>query len=191
MGLPAEMTERMDTKLQTTCLTESNGLRGIVTDSSTSLAKIHTVLKSESQHAVHDALKQIDVAGLILTNDDSCDLADRLRTFMEAAQYGLPGCSGARRLLLITPSQYPGSALKEAILSKLEQDAAQLSYEGSDVLIGYEMEGLPLADVAQWIIQGSQHTAKLASRLHTRTDVEWKELTFGRASTVLPTLALN
>ena len=58
----------------------------------------------------------------------------------------------------------------------MSQPPTVVADENSDMLLCCELERLPLDRVAAAVLDGRFHNLEVASRLHTRIDVQWQPL---------------
>ena len=97
-----------------------------------------------------------------------------LRTCLEAATPNLlTAGGGAKRLLLVAPSHLDASCLREVSQQASGDDATVVCGFGHEVLVCYEVERVSLEGVAARFISSRPDCQKLASRLHTRIDIDW------------------
>ena len=101
-----------------------------------------------------------------------------LKDALEGALPRLAHCGGARRLLLSAPP-----ALPEKLLVAQLRDPGQtgplptvVADMDNDVCLCYEVEQLPLRQVAAALLDERFHHVEAAARLHTRIDIRWTPL---------------
>ena len=87
----------------------------------------------------------------------------------------LLSCGGAARLLLVIP-EGSREAIQEFNLEQRCGQAATIALDQeNDIAVCFEATGVPLVEAARVIINDRPEQAKLASRVHTRIDVQWSD----------------
>jgi len=102
--------------------------------------------------------------------------ASAMRTLSEGAPR-LLACGGSKRTLLVGPQGHttPDSwhkPLEDAIGSP----ATVIQDSDAGITICWEVQDVPLCNVAAYLAQGRSDYLKVASRVHTRIDVDWPPL---------------
>ncbi len=134
-------------------------------------------LRSAARNAVLQTLKQVNVAHLAMQNETEKQQPIRsLFTTLANASSRLRRCGGGRRLLLVLPESLGESELQDRIKSNLESLPTVTRDSDNDLVLCYETEQLPLHRVANALIDYRPDYMQLASRLHTRIDVNWTPL---------------
>lgn len=87
----------------------------------------------------------------------------------------LMDCGGAKRVLMVVGDESDLVPMKRDIEQATGDSVTALTCPGSDVLLCCEMERVPLDNIAASLIGGRREYVELASRLHTRIDVEWPD----------------
>jgi hypothetical protein len=92
---------------------------------------------------------------------------------LQAAAPRLLRCGGDVRLLLAVPHGSDGAALRETICRQLEHEPLVVPHSGSEAALCFEVENVPLEHIIAAIVESRPDCFEAASRLHTRSDVEW------------------
>jgi hypothetical protein len=95
---------------------------------------------------------------------------------LTAARPTLLDCGGARRLLVVVPGGALPARLVKQLGNQLGEAPTVIANAENEVLFCYEAEQLILRRVATALLGQRQQHAELASRLLTRTDVQWSQL---------------
>ena len=95
---------------------------------------------------------------------------------LQAATPSLPHCGGARRLLLLIPADLSSAELIRRVRDEVAASPTVVADKENEVLLCYEMEQLPLPRVAAAVLDQRFQNVEVASRLHTRIDVQWSNL---------------
>ena len=96
-----------------------------------------------------------------------------LRNCLEAAIPRLLKCGGASRLLLSVSQDLEPERLNEELGNMSDYDPTVVSLTHPDMVLCCEAEGLSLEKVAGELVHNRPDYVELASRLHTRIDVNW------------------
>jgi len=97
------------------------------------------------------------------------------QTWIDESTPKLIDCGGAKRMLMVVPDQSDVEPMKRGIEQATGDGVTAIAYPGSSELLCCEMERIPLDNIAAFLINGRREYAELASRLHTRIDVEWPD----------------
>lgn len=95
---------------------------------------------------------------------------------LAAAHPKLPHCGGGMRLLVALPDGIEDQAILKEVESLAGHEVNVVRDSGGGVTLCYEVEQMPLRQVAQTLISFRSDYVQVASRLHTRSDVEWTSL---------------
>jgi hypothetical protein len=155
-------------------LTPCGGLIRLLTAGEQRMRLLPTLLRSLAQCEITQALKEIDVARLVLGPLTEPDAArDSLDRFVQAAWPRLLSCGGAKRLLLLMPPCATAERLPRIVAQQRQETPSVLLAPGGDLVACYEAEQIPLAAAAASLVREDPQCAAAAQRLHTRTDIEW------------------
>ena len=134
-------------------------------------------LLTSARHAVTEVLKSIDLDKLMLEAGVSeRDVVDWMRRHLNSAQPKLLLSGGATRILIATPARSNSKAINECF-RELGENPTIVASTCGDIVVCYEVEQVPLSNVAVNLIQGSVKSADYVARIRTRTDVDFTPLT--------------
>jgi hypothetical protein len=77
--------------------------------------------------------------------------------------------------LIVTVPTLGGKALKDRVAA-LPMPATIVDGDDVDLVCCHEVQELPISSLAARVIDGRTDLIRVASRLHTRTDVNWPTL---------------
>ncbi|MCA9248685.1 MAG: hypothetical protein KDA42_16280, partial [Planctomycetales bacterium] len=132
-------------------------------------------MRVAARDVVAKEIQQSDTAGMLLSLDNCDAPGDPLQVCLDAAMPRLLSCGGAARLLLVIP-EGSREAIQEFNLEQRCGQAATIALDQeNDIAVCFEATGVPLVEAARVIINDRPEQAKLASRVHTRIDVQWSD----------------
>ena len=99
-----------------------------------------------------------------------------LRKCLKVATPRLLECGGAKRLLVSVSKELDSSRLRDEIRQVSNDEPTVVSVEDGDMTLCYEAEQISLESVASKLIDNRPDYAQMASRLHTRVDVNWSSI---------------
>ena len=79
-------------------------------------------------------------------------------------------------MLLLTPGDLSSAELIRRVRDEVAAPPTVVADKENEVLLCYEMEQLPLRRVAAAVLDQRFQNVEVASRLHTRIDVQWSNL---------------
>jgi hypothetical protein len=94
----------------------------------------------------------------------------------EAAPQRFAGCSGQQRVFVVASEALSEAITPGALGDKVATPPTVIVDPQADMLICHEIEDLPLKRIASAVLDQRFHAVEAASRLHTRTDVQWTPL---------------
>jgi eukaryotic-like serine/threonine-protein kinase len=134
-------------------------------------------LRRAAHATILKALKRINREEIAATGDGGAhERIVSLATGLERAAPALSNCGGTRRRLLIGPDELCSATSAERHDSAAAEPLTVVADSEGDVLVCCEIAGLPLRRVATTLLDGRFHNVEVASRLHTRIDVNWSPL---------------
>jgi hypothetical protein len=171
----AEFVRLLDERIQTEFLQPRGGLRAVCQRGDEMRSALVPALRTEGRRLVLGALQDtsIDRAALGPSADD-CE--PRLQACLDAARPKLDRCGGAQRLVAIAPEHFAESELAEAFIRKVDPPPTVVLDGDADLVLCYESRDLWIPYVAARLVGERGDLVQAASRLHTRTDVDWADL---------------
>jgi hypothetical protein len=134
-------------------------------------------LRMTVRASIMQALKQVDVSRLLLEMTGKSRAArEPMRELLAAASPRLTVPGAAERLFVFAPSYSDRGTLGWFFNEDLQEDATIVQTEDDRLMLYCEQAQLHLFDVAASMIDENFHYADVASRLHTRIDVQWAPL---------------
>jgi hypothetical protein len=170
-----EMAAKLDRQLREEVLAGHGGLCGLLRRDASLRRPLLSTLRAAARAAVSRELTGIGVAhALAASAAEPQRTAEQLQACLQEAAPRLSACGGARRLLAVCPEDAADATLRE--IAALEQNPSVLPDADGDLTMCFEMEQLPITQVAAALIDYRPELAEIASRVHTRTDVRWTGL---------------
>jgi len=114
-----------------------------------------------------------------LNGGDTCDVVKEnwwLERNWSRALPGLSDCGGGRRLCISAPAQLDRQALARCVADDGGDQATFIENDGRDIVVCHEIEDVPIENVVGRLIGHRHDLFEIASRIHTRIDVEWMSL---------------
>jgi hypothetical protein len=159
----------IDRRIRDEVLAETEGLAGLLDEAGDLAQRLPSALRSAARSAVIKTMREIHTAGA-LSGGGAKPTGEP-----EAAMPSLTACGGARRLVFIA-SQDELARLQAAGAESSLPPASTLVDPRADATVCCEMERLSIRRAAAELIDCRADYADLASRLHTRIDVQWPRL---------------
>lgn len=113
---------------------------------------------------------------LIASSDQDGQAADALgdtEDFPQSAWPGFRGSGGRRRVLGLMPEGIDQSDMEKTLRETFDDCAATRAIATDRVSVICEIEGVPTEKILQRLTHSNPHVTEVASRIHTRTDVDW------------------
>ena len=95
---------------------------------------------------------------------------------IDAAQPQMANLALGSRLLLIVPDDTDVQKVRERVRGCCDDNVTIVRSHGGDLIACRECEMLDIRRVATTLIGNRQDFVDIARRLHTRVDVQWKEM---------------
>ncbi len=109
-----------------------------------------------------------------LMGSDQAQVGELIRRCLEQATPELVVLGGSKRLLVSAPGQLDQNKMVR-FLGDAIQEAASIAYQpNGDLYFCYELEDLPWVGLQSKLVRQRHDCQELASRLHTRINLEWK-----------------
>jgi hypothetical protein len=113
------------------------------------------------------------VKEVLAKGGDNHELATLLNRCIHDATPGLLALGGAKRLILIVPSELDAERLRKEV-ERISCDEANMSIEkGGDLKLSFEVEDVPWRAFLTRLIRQRHDCQEIAQRLHTRINMDW------------------
>ena len=171
------LTGQLEPKLRTEVLVPAGGLRSLLMQGGVERNRLPTLMRGVARTTVVNVMKQLDVADVLFRDEDTQQ--EEVKTLSEclaAARPRLMECGGAKRLLLMLPKGSTQVRPIEILHQEMHEVPSVVENCDGDFILCYEMEQISLTQAAVTLIEGRPDLAEAASRLHTRTDINWSNL---------------
>jgi hypothetical protein len=158
-------------------LAQRGGLIRLLGAGEEALRNVPGVLRAAARWEITQALKEIDVARLVLGHLDEPATAGKcLDQFIAAAWPRLLQCGGAKRLLLLMPPCSTSERVPGLVVEHRHETPNVLFAPGGELVACYEGEQISLTDAAAFLVRDDPQFAAVAKRVHTRSDIQWCSL---------------
>jgi hypothetical protein len=172
-----ELAAQLDHKFQADFLDNQGGLRAVLTTRIYKRATLPATLRYAARSVVLAAIKEINIANLLLESQpEADDNTTDVRACLAAAVPRLLEGGGSKRLLLVLPEGSREVRLPELVERTTGVKPSVAFDSDPDVTICYEAERMSLPTVAALLVEHRPDCAEIASRLLTRVDVQWSPL---------------
>jgi serine/threonine protein kinase len=172
-----DLIRQIDEQFQAAYFTQQGGICCLLKRDTTAEQALLSGLRATTRTVVLNAIKQINISTFFspteqTPNSDSAGL----HTCLNMATARLLVCGAAKRLLLIAPENANAEAARQAVEQQYHEQPTVVVDSGGDIVLCQEAEQLSLQAVAAYLANHRDQIPQLASRLHTRIDVQWKPL---------------
>jgi hypothetical protein len=134
------------------------------------VAAVRDAARATLRRRANDARRH---PGLALSGPQADDLSLTLREQLNRALPPLLQCGGAKRWLVVAPSDSECDSLQRHMPARDQYPATFVTGDGYDITLCCEAEQVPLANVLTYLVNGRDECWEAASRLHSRVDVVW------------------
>ncbi len=172
----AELGCLLDELLEAEFLSPRGGLFSVLSGNVDLRSRMPLVLREKARVFVLEALKEIDFVGPLLEDVTPEQDVHSIDGLVKTAQPKITGCGGFRRLLIIAQNRGHNDSLKTATERIAGAEPSLMHDTDPSVTLCHEVEQMPLPLVAHHVIDQQGNVVELASRLHTRIDVDWSPI---------------
>ncbi len=159
-------------------LSAEGGLLSLLREGTHRLRALPELIRRESQNVVNNAMQELRIDSILRDSAlNASEIANWLNWLVESANPKLLECGGTSRLLLAVPQKAPVTSIAGFIQNQFDHEANVVSATSGELAVCYEMNLIPMENVAMSILQLQPDCAELINRLHVRNDVEWTSLT--------------
>lgn len=172
-----EMARQLDQQLQIAYFNQRDGLGYLLKRDSEARLVLLTRMRTAARTAVLHALKQINITNFFPPPGQAPDPKNAgLDTCLDMAIPRLLVCGAAKRLLLVIPENADGDGVRQVVQQQLHEQPTVVFDPDGDIVLCREAEQLSPRAVAAYLADQREQIPALASRLHTRIDVNWPPL---------------
>ncbi|NUQ64996.1 MAG: hypothetical protein HUU20_21235, partial [Pirellulales bacterium] len=171
-----ELVEQLDRQVQTAFFGAKRPLRQFFTEGAEVRADLVAAMRGLARKAILRCGSNATISGLreALAGNNLQGLAVALECSSEAAAPKLPGsCRGGRRLLLAVPEGLDPARLGAEVRTVSGEVPTAIAGSWQETMLCHEVEQLALEDIAPRFLRSRSDCEEIASRLHTRIDVNW------------------
>lgn len=174
-----ELTRQLDRELTPTLVHKHLSLSNLLTADSEGWAKLVTTMRALAQRLTGNVFSRLQVSSVL--QGDCNHLGDGPGNASDTVRDAMPRlleCGGDSRFLLVAPQSadtWPASWRQP--FNEAAGVSTSLAVGSDDALIVCcESQCIPLRNIAAHLVGTRSDLLKVASRLHTRIDVEWPSL---------------
>jgi hypothetical protein len=146
---------------------------GMLASAGSLRAALPNTLRTAARRALRALQSRGDAVERLLADTPDAQ-SPVLKDLLKSATPRLLDCGGAKRLLAVLPYGCNPAPLQEALERGFEEQPTVVMDGAEGALFCYEVERLQIEHVAAVLLDERADLAEVASRLHTRNDIEWK-----------------
>ncbi len=166
---------QVEQQLAKDCFSADGGMRGAITAGGQAREKLLSMVRTIARQAALAKVTTIDLSAVLQANDKG---ESPLSKCLSQVQPWLERCGGRRRLVFIVPQQLAAQYSPTQLVSQLppgtfKQLPGVAAGAPSDLVILYELGDISISHAAAQLIDFRRDLAEAASRLHTRSDINW------------------
>jgi hypothetical protein len=169
-----ELVSLLDDQFRNSFFPSGEGFRAALRKEFGFAERLPDALRDAARRIAAEAIRAVEVTGALFpAGEDALKAHERLAEMIQAAQPRLTQCGGAARLLLVLSEPIQDPRLQSMFAARFGQPPTTAVDAHCDPALCCEMEQIPLAPLAATLIDYRRDYAEAASRLHTRSDVNW------------------
>ncbi len=166
---------QVEQQLAKDCFGADGGMRAAVTAGGKDRAKLLATVRTVARQAALSKVTSIDLGAVLATNEKG---ESPLSKCLSQVQPWLERCGGRRRLVFIVPQQIAAQHSPAKLVSQLPSGAFKqlpgvAAGAASDLVVLYELGDISVPHAAAHLIGFRRDLAEAATRLHTRSDIQW------------------
>lgn len=178
------LAEEVDQSLMASVVAPSGGLRAVLMSGADKREQLLGQMQQQLRKVLLARLDQIDLTRLLLSDRGAEGAATKNSVLAQCLASMLPletRFGGERRLVCLVPAKGASGLTPASVGQRLgkdhfKQDPTLLSQTDSDLVLCIEQGSLSLAHLAANVVEHRTDLAELASRLHSRSDIDWQPL---------------
>lgn len=180
------VTQRIPTLVQQTnlhiedsFLRENGGLSGVLSDGAFLIHDLPARIQESAQAVIVAELKDVSIDDTIRASGLDRDqlVAWTGERLAMTAPHLMMKCGGALRLMLGVPEHTAETVYAGLLSENLDVHPNTIPSTCGDLVFCYEVEQIPVTNIAYALLECRPDCADFVSRLHTRNDVDWCQLT--------------
>jgi hypothetical protein len=169
------LARQLDEQLSQNFFPGLGGLRAVLTEGGETREKLLAALRGGARHAALAKVQSLDLASVLLASQDG---ESPLAKCLAEARPWLERCGGRRRLIFVVPQQLLGQYSAAKLAAQLgsgtfKQLPGIAPGTSSDLALLFAQSDVSLPHAAAHLIDFRRDLAEAASRLQTRSDVQW------------------
>jgi serine/threonine protein kinase len=170
--------DKLEQQLDDKILKPQGGVYGLFAQGGIFHERLLQLLQPAARDAAVQLVQEIDlVDGVLELGRKGEDGEGAFQSWIEAATPKLLPCARAKRQFMVAKEGNATSQLHSLVEQKTESRCSVAYDSDNDIVVCNEIEGISYQNVAAHLIGNRRRYAELASRLHTRVDVDWNPLT--------------
>jgi serine/threonine protein kinase len=171
-----ELVDQLDREMQSGFVQAGRRLRDLLKCEGNFRDDLVASMRSHARNVIRRLIENVALARVqaAVAGSGSASLATRLENGVKAVtREPLESCGGARRLLLAGPDPAVLSPLRERLQQVTGESVTTIQTPEREILLCCEAEQISFESVATRLLTSQPNCRELASRLHTRIDVDW------------------
>ncbi len=168
-------------EVETSLFGRDGGLRVLLASNAAVQTDLAETLRTTARLVLSQAVRKVNVADFALAAASILP-GKSSNPLSQCAEIAMPfwtRCGGAQRLLCVVPQSSERKPMTACLEHYLEQKPNLVLDADGDLVFCFEAEGLEIVDLAWSLIGDRPDLLEIASRLHTRVDVDWLSLVQG------------
>ncbi len=171
-----ELVDQLDGEIQSGFFQAGRRLRDLLRCEGNFRDDLVASLRATARNVIRRLIENVAHARVqaAVAGSGSASLATRLENGVKAVtRQPLESCGGARRLLLAGPDPAVLSPLRERLQQVAGESITTIQTPEREIFLCCEAEQISFESVATRLLTSQPNCRELASRLHTRIDVDW------------------
>ncbi|MCA9262431.1 MAG: protein kinase [Planctomycetales bacterium] len=174
--IPA-LVDRADMALNNGYLGEHGGLHGLFSENGQHMDDFAEALLQAAQLTLAGVLRDVQIDRAMRDSSLSArEIANWIQAQVEIATPLFNDCGGESHMMLGLPEKSATTALPQFIAKQHGQQPAVMAATMGDVVMAYEVDRIPVENVAFRLIESAPESCEYVPRLHTRNDIQWTYL---------------
>lgn len=173
-----ELNEQLDAAVQREFLDERGGLQRFLTGGNEEIKELPNVLRRLAHDLVQDAISNVEIASVQSVQGENGEETwnEAVPKFLNSTESKLGVEGGKTRHVALGPTPEVAARMRDEVRNVTNEAVEHATLPENGVVLLREIEQLSIRRMANQLIDGNPHYAKVAERLHTRSDVRWPRL---------------